>query len=340
MRRFHIVVFNYERISSFLDNFDKITNFDPGRDEIYVLDCSVNQAVQKQALVDFANEKGWQLGGQVHFVARKNWGIDEGARVDYFGLLHNKSIRRPKYIWQFQEHYLDLSSEWSWWPVPTINVDGRDLGGQLKGDTIPDGLSIDLDMCEEIYETHPEVSMIYADRLEIGVFPYTDIPWFYVDGANFSVRTSYALQVFDRNVLENCRSIYDGTYRWALFMEFNNGHQLTMGGAEWYDLVNHLHFNNLQSLRELEQERNLCLHQVAEEFYDSLYKKYERKYLRAANAHLLVKRLLRALLVFQPVIYPRAKSYLKFLLAKWGLLPIVRIVKTHLEGRRQVKVKS
>lgn len=43
MSRFHVVVFNCERISLFLDNFDTIKNFDPEQNKLYIFDCSFNR---------------------------------------------------------------------------------------------------------------------------------------------------------------------------------------------------------------------------------------------------------------------------------------------------------
>ena len=140
--RFHVVVFNFERIGSFLDNFDKIRNFRPDRDRLIVLDCSLNHASQKQLVAEFAQKRNWTLGKELKVIQRKNWGIDQGARIDYFAALQ-KTKNAPKFIWQFQEHYLDLESPWSIWPADTPKI-----GGRLKEDTIPDGVELDLDLCE------------------------------------------------------------------------------------------------------------------------------------------------------------------------------------------------
>ena len=43
MSHFHILVFNCEPISLFLDNFDKINNFGPEPDKLYILEGSFNQ---------------------------------------------------------------------------------------------------------------------------------------------------------------------------------------------------------------------------------------------------------------------------------------------------------
>lgn len=271
--RFDIVVFNFEHILSLTDNFDKIRNFRPSRDRLLVLDCSLNHAAEKRRVEEFARARGWNFGNEVQVIRRKNWGIDQGARVDYLSALHETTCR-PRYIWQFQEHYLDLHSPWSIWqagsPMPA---------GEIKNDTIPDNLVIDLDECERIYENNARVSVIYADRGRLGILSHEDgTDSFYAGGANFSVRATDALKAFSPDILDCYRAIYDGTYEWALFMELDIGKQLTSEGREWHDLVTCHSFSNASDLKTVEREKQLSLHQPAEPFYGPLYAKYERRF--------------------------------------------------------------
>ena len=271
--RFDIVVFNYEHIVSLTDHFDKIKNFRADRDRLLVLDCSLNHAAEKQRVEEFARRRGWNFGREVRVIRRRNWGIDQGARVDYLSSLHVLK-NRPRYIWQFQEHYLDLVSPWSIW-----QADSPMPAGEIKNDTIPDNLEIDLDECEQIYERNPNVGVIYADRGKLGIFTHDDgTEWFYAGGANFSARTSDALRAFPREVLDSYQAIYDGTYEWALFMELDWGRQLTAHDREWHDLVTHHEFSNANALRRLEADTQISLHQSAEPFYGPLYDKYQRRF--------------------------------------------------------------
>lgn len=271
--RFHVVVFNFERISSFLDNFDKIRNFRTNRDRLIVLDCSVNHDQQARMIADFADKRGWAMGREVEVVRRRNWGIDQGARIDYFASLR-KLNDAPKFIWQFQEHYLDLESPWSIWPS-----DMPRIGGQLKADTLPDDIVIDLDVCERIYDSNPRVSVIYADREKLGIFTHADgREWFYADGANFSVRAADVLEAFPAEVLSTYKSIYDGSYDWTLFMELDICGRLTRSSREWYDLVTNESFADPQALRNRELETGVSLHQDAEPFYSGLYRTYEERF--------------------------------------------------------------
>lgn len=284
--RFHIVVFNFERLSSFLDNFHKIRNFRPDRDRILILDCSINHLSQKQLVKEFAQQRGWSLKKEIQVIERKNWGIDQGARVDYFSSLRESS-NRPLYLWQFQEHYLDLQSDWSIWPTDTPG-----LGGQIKNDTIPDNLEIDLDECERIYEENSAVSVIYADRGKLGIFTHEDgSEWFYAGGGNFSVRTDAALAAYRPEILDSYRAVYDGTYEWALFMELDYGRRLTCVDREWHDLVTHTQMRDPAHLKKLEGEGQVSLHQSAEAFYNPLYCKYEKRFNAALGESDLWRRL-------------------------------------------------
>lgn len=270
--RFHIVVFNYERVGSFLHNFQKLKSFDPAQDCLIIFDCSHNHRAQVEEVVKFANERGWSLGREVKVVRRKNWGIDQGARIDYLAMLR-RSSDQPLYIWQFQEHYLDLESPWSIWPD-----DKPQIGGQVKEDVIPDGFEIDLDLCEQIYQD-PSVSVIYADRAKVGIFTHEDgRESLYTDGANFSVRTADFLRAFTPDMLESYKAIYDGSYQWTLFLELDIGRRLTVANREWHDLVSREQFAEAAGLHRLEAEKGISIHQNAEPFYPPLYRKYETQF--------------------------------------------------------------
>lgn len=326
MNRFHIVVFNYERITSFLDNFEKIRNFDADRDCLIIFDCSVNHQAELQKVIDFANRHGWSLGKEIHVIKRKNWGIDQGARIDYISRL-KKTNNHPLYIWQFQEHYLDLTSSWSIWDANLPRI-----GGQVKGDVIPDGLAIDLDLCERVYQDNPSVSVIYADREKAGIFTHEDgRQWFYADGANFSARTTDVLRVFTNDVLDSYKAIYDGSYQWTLFMEFDICRQLTSAEHEWYDLVTHEHFKGPTDLLRLESEKNLSLHQEAEPFYPGLYRKYEQRFLATSAENKLWRKIhARLSLCYVDLLALRSMQRLKLVLEGMGLAVVTTRMRRYL----------
>jgi hypothetical protein len=148
----------------------------------------------------------------------------------------------------------------------------------LKEDTIPDNFFLDLDLCERIYEENPSVAVLYADRAKVGVFRHADgRETFFADGANFSVRTRAATEVFRENVVDAYKAIYDGTYEWALFMELDLCGRLTGEGRLWHDLVTHQQFDTVAALKAREDETRTTLHQSAEPFYSELHAKYQAR---------------------------------------------------------------
>ncbi len=245
--RFDIVVLNCGLIDLFLDNFHKLQNFDPTRDRIVVQDCSKDGAAQRQLVENFARERGWELGGpQVVFHTRENWGIDQGSRIDLLSSMHDYGARAP-YVWQFQEHFLDTTSSYCRYPA---NVEV--LGGLMKEDILPDDLSIDLDQCERAF-ADPEVSVVYAARQGLRIFEHTDgRSWFFSDGANLAFRTSTALSVFPRSQLDDYRLVFDASYRWAGFFEFEFGRCLSVGA--WFDLATGRSFRDWAEVQAVERE--------------------------------------------------------------------------------------
>lgn len=293
MSRFHVVVFNCERISLFLDNFDKIKNFDPEQDKLYIFDCSFNREQEQEKVANFLKKQGWEFNKQVHFIVRRNWGIDQGARIDYFSLLADNYFDcPPKYIWQFQEHYLDLTSPASRYPVEFPKI-----GGQIKADVSPDNLIVDLDECEKIYEADAAVAILYAARLKIILFSHKDgTEWFYANGGNYFIRASYALQVYDKNLLDSYKMIFDGKSAWTLFMEMDQGYRLTRKKVKWYDLVSGYSFDLPETLRNLETTNNVVLQQDKEnnheDYYNPLYDQYQQRCLKALNTQPLLRKIL------------------------------------------------
>src|SRR5215510_4342744 len=79
MKRFDIVVFNYERLDSWLRNVGRLQGFDPNLDRITIVSCSPSE--KETALV-----RGFEAARaiRVRYLTRENRGIDQLARVDYF----------------------------------------------------------------------------------------------------------------------------------------------------------------------------------------------------------------------------------------------------------------
>jgi hypothetical protein len=274
--RCHLVVYNCGRLALFLDNFERIRGFRANRDRIVVMDCSSDPDSERRRLEAFGAAYGWSIGREFRFVRRSNWGIDQGARLDYFEMLRQEPLP-PAFVWQFQEHYLDLTSPQSRWPSGTTDIDGTDVSGLLKGDTIPDGMEIDLDRCEQALLASPDLGVFCADRLGIGLFDaLPGRSWLYVDGANFGVRTSTALIAFTPEDLEGCRRSFDGSYEWALFMELEWGRLLTNTACEWLDLESAARFN-LKSWHRAQVAWPKMRHQRAPAEYGPIYAEQARR---------------------------------------------------------------
>src|SRR5262245_48263973 len=107
MKRFNILVLNYKRIHSFLNNFNKIGGFDRLRDKITIMSCS--PSTKERQLVEAFSEK-YHL--PMTYIVRPNFGIDQGARVEYFsGIIDDfRAILDTEYIFHFQDHYLDTEA--------------------------------------------------------------------------------------------------------------------------------------------------------------------------------------------------------------------------------------
>lgn len=198
--------------------------------------------------------------------------------------------------------------------------------GEIKNDTIPDNLEIDLDECERVYVNNADVSVIYADRGKLGIYSHQDgSESFYAGGANFSVRTSDALKSFRPEILDSYRAIYDGTYQWALFMELDIGRQLTREGRQWHDLVTRNEISNAASLRKLEAEKQISMHQSAEPFYSEIYGKYEKRF-KSALATSATRRKLNARLSlwYVDLLASGSRGKLKRVLNSLGLALIAK----------------
>src|SRR5262245_34090324 len=106
MRRFDIVVWNYERVESFLRNFSKIHNYDSARDRITIVSASPS-AEEIQRVREFESDHRIE----VRYLTRENRGIDQLARAQYLsGTIGSLGANLSHaYIFQMQDHYLDTS---------------------------------------------------------------------------------------------------------------------------------------------------------------------------------------------------------------------------------------
>ncbi len=285
--RFDILVLNFERVRLFFDNFHKLKNYDATRDRIVVFDCSRDGERERELSAAFARSQGWVLGGpELVFVRRGNWGIDQGARVDYLSYLH-RGRSLPQFVWEFQEHYLDNTSDYSRWGSGV-------LAGQTKEDTLPDGAIVDLDQCERAFDD-PQVSVVYANRDGVGVFAHPDgREWFFTDGANLGFRVSTARAAFSPQLLDSYRLVFDASYRWCLFIEFDFCRRLNDGA--WFDLVGGRAWRDVAELRQGEPAAEQRIAEFAGRNYVPAFSRYERRLLKIQSAAPALRRVLLAAL--------------------------------------------
>jgi len=222
--RFDIVVWNFERVELFLDNFTRIRNFDPRRDRLTIVSASPSAAEDRRIRL-FEDEH--QL--RVRFLTRRNRGIDQLARAEYFtgtvgDLQDNLS---HTYIFQMQDHYLDTSTDSSRW--------GPELRFETKGDVVPDGASFDLDRMEWLAVEH-DLKGFFCDRDDPCFIALEGRRYVAPNGGNFAIRSD---AVRDPSAQDACRRLMrscDDTYTWALYAEFMWGLTFFPEGERFYDL--------------------------------------------------------------------------------------------------------
>jgi hypothetical protein len=223
-RRFDIVVWNFDRVELFLDNFARITNFDPARDRITVVSASPSPA-ETQRIRRFQDDHRLSL----RYLTRRNRGGAELARAQYFtGLIGSRHENlNHAYIFQMQDHYLDTTSDTSRW--------GPELDFGTKGDVVPDGASFDLDRMEELAEGH-DLRGFFCDRDDPCFISLAGRRYIAPNGGNFTIRSD---AVRDASVQEACRRLLrtcDDSYGWALYAEFMWGVAFFPEGERFYDL--------------------------------------------------------------------------------------------------------
>lgn len=223
-RRFDLVVLNYERLRSFLANFDRITAFDPARDRITIVSCSPSQA-ETDALRAFEREHGLR----VRYLTRANRGIDQLARAEYFtgavGSLEENLAYA--FIFQMQDHYLDPEDPGSRW--------GPELGYGMKGDVVPDGVVFDLDAMEELAREY-DLTGFFCDRNDPSFMSIEGRRYVAPSGGNFVIRTDVVAERDAQLACGRLIDVCDDTYAWAVYAEFAWGPIFFHESRRFYDL--------------------------------------------------------------------------------------------------------
>lgn len=221
-RRFEIVVFNFRRLRCFTAHIGKLLNFDRRCDRLTIVSSSPSAAER-----NLVHELSAALSAEVRYLSRRNYGMAELARAEFFaGKLSrdNEHFQYP-YLFQFQDHYLDTEASCSRWEAT----------GLVKGDVIPDGMVIDLD---ELHAklTSGNLDGAFCDRNHPSWFQLGERPFVAPSGGNFVIATRLLqpdpVQQQLRRLMDSC----DGKYSWALFAEFFWGELLFGEGGRFLDL--------------------------------------------------------------------------------------------------------
>jgi len=114
--RFDIVVANKDRVEVFFESLENLKNFDFLRDRIIFMDCSDD--LQYRKFVNYVEKLGLSKL-RFYFYKRRNWNFNHGAQLDYIRLVGEGVIKKPRFTFFMQDHYLN-----------TKNF--------IKGDSLPD----------------------------------------------------------------------------------------------------------------------------------------------------------------------------------------------------------
>lgn len=224
MFRFDIVFFNYNHLHCFTNNFVRILNFDKSRDRVICVTASASKK-ERDEFEKFCSENSIE---NFRYIPRKNFGLAEKARLDFFSGKVGGAHFDSQYIFQMQEHYMALNDPCSIWDEAN--------GGGIKGDVSPD-VNYDLDEIEKIFKKE-NVSTLYCDRGRPMRFSVAK-RWFIApNGGNFIFKTSMLVPLKQR--LIRLRKTCDGTYGWALFMEYYWGELFFEDKLGTYDYLNKL----------------------------------------------------------------------------------------------------
>jgi hypothetical protein len=224
MKRFDIVVFNHDRLDCWLRNADRIQGFTPSIDRITVVSSSPSE--EERSLVrNFEAEHGFR----VRYLTRKNRGLAELARIDYFtgrvGSLEENLAY--EFIFQMQDHYLDTVSDASRW--------GPELDHRIKGDVVPDGVVFDLSTLYQKLRAE-DLSRAFCDRNNPCWFTLGRRRYIAPNGGNFIIESSKVRGSRVRRLCESLRDVCDDSYDWAVYVEFMWGVAFFEEGQKCYDI--------------------------------------------------------------------------------------------------------
>ncbi len=269
MDRFHVVVSNYKRLFSFVENFHKIRNFNPRRDRVYILDCSPEEDWRNELeMARLLTEYGLEWGRNVIFVRRRNWAQNFGAILDYYRWMLAGEIQPVNFNFFLQEHYLDSERF-------------------LNADSIPEGRNVDLNVVEELFLSDPAIGCGFLSRYGVRISvslpnlipppaaglegreqaPFKDHDgyylhhlaeggvrrFFFTDGGNFICRPEAYIHYFRSHRDELVQG--NGSFGFCVAWEERLGKILCEQNVKWVDLHFGAVFRNLDELDAIEAQR-------------------------------------------------------------------------------------
>ena len=266
MDRFHIIVQNYNKLQSLVDNFARIENFDPARDKVFIFDCSSDDRWTEELLI--ANrllENNLKWNESLFFIRRRNWGVNHGAQLDYFRCLLDGRIPVPQFSAFVQEHYFDLQN-------------------YVKEDTIPEDARYDLKEIERRFNSDKEIGCVFYARKGIRICVSNPVRkndgdffgdasellanaiprCFCTDGGNFIVRPDLFLNWFCRNPKYLTKG--NGSYGFSHVWETRLGKILYDQNIKWFDMYRGACYRTIDELLSLERSRN---ERLSEFWYDN-----------------------------------------------------------------------
>jgi len=141
--RFDIVVINRNKSNVFWEGFSNLNNFDPLLDRIIFIDCSDDPANELSICIDYMYRLKFTIKNFI-MIKRRNWCMNQGGIMDYTRLVAEGAIKKPVHTFFLQDHFLNKKK-------------------YVKGDTIPENITIDLDLISNVLLNDPD-KVVFAAR--------------------------------------------------------------------------------------------------------------------------------------------------------------------------------
>lgn len=212
MKRFCCVVFDYNQIDLFFLNLHKLLNYNKETDIIVIVSCNSNKEYLQKL---YARVSDFERKYTFEIILRNNWGIDQGAKIDFFLNYYKKYANYEAFL-LMQEHFLDNTSDYAFYGKGVKNIEQILVEGSLKEDVLNPKFNLDLNrICVELKINlldFPALNGCIEVDLDNKIFLLGDGGNLFV--ANKLIEKSEIVKKLPELILK-----YDRTYRWTLFVE-------------------------------------------------------------------------------------------------------------------------